>query len=297
MDASPVPLAARGCPSDGTFRCRDCNRLPRARQPVATREQRTRSRVLELARLRLRPRRPGTRLRLRLPVLAPKRAFAAPVPAARKKRSAAFTLPICMVGALLVHDLQLRHLHRNDQLVHPLPPPVQGDDSGFHFAAGTGGVRFRSGARPPSTKFRRTSVFIRHENASPGRPVGVSLQQGRDEPSRGRRLRIVSWRISRSSAVSRTSCALERLSVPRHSMDGIPYRSFYYDNALARISHQKGWGIRSICSQYITQSAKENSMTTGVLNLSFKPKAVGDFKGGRLRAACRCCAKPTGRRA
>ena len=24
-------------------------------------------------------------------------------------------------------------------------------------------------------------------------------------------------------------------------------------------------------------------------------KVVGDFKGGRLRAACCCCAKPTGR--
>ena len=37
-------------------------------------------------------------------------------------------------------------------------------------------------------------------------------------------------------------------------------------------------------------------MMTGALNLSFKPKAIGDFEGERLRAACRCCAKPTGRR-
>ena len=31
-------------------------------------------------------------------------------------------------------------------------------------------------------------------------------------------------------------------------------------------------------------------MATGVRNLSFKPKAVADFKVGRFRAACRCCA-------
>ena len=31
-------------------------------------------------------------------------------------------------------------------------------------------------------------------------------------------------------------------------------------------------------------------MMTGVRNLSFKPKAVGDFKGDRVRAACHCCA-------
>ena len=60
---------------------------------------------------------------------------------------------------------------------------------------------------------------------------------------------------------------------------------------LTRISHQKGWGIGSICSQHITQSAKENP--TDCAKLEFQ--AQGSRRGGRLRAARRCCAKPTGR--
>ena len=100
----------------------------------------------------------------------------------------------------------------------PLPPLVQGDDPGFRLAVFSAPAASASVPAPasPSTKFRRTTVFVRHENASAGRSAR------RRRSSKGARrirslppLRIVSRRISRSPDVSRTSCIWECLSVAR----------------------------------------------------------------------------------
>ena len=209
------------------------------RQLAATQEQRTRPRswALELARLRLHPRRPATGIAAEASNLGTEEIFRRARLGRKEEKK----------RGVHVADLHGRRIacpryptpppasSRNDQLAYPLPPPVQGDDPGFRFAissapAASASVperdlpRRNSGERPASSD---TKTPLRDG------PLASTFNRIRARRTFSRRrLRIVSRQISRSSAVSRTSCTWECLSVPRHSMDSVPYRSFYCDNAL-----------------------------------------------------------------
>ena len=206
-------------------------------QLAATQEQRTRPRswALELARLRLHPRRPATGIAAEASDLGAQEIFRRARLGRKEEKK----------RGVHVADLHGRRIacprsptpppasSRNDQLAYPLPPPVQG---------------MTLASASPYLRRRRRQLPFRSAASLDEIPANVRLHPTRKRlsgtarwrrPSTGarrtfsrRRLRIVSRRISRSSAVSRTSCTWECLSVPRHSMDSVPYRSFYCDNAL-----------------------------------------------------------------
>ena len=139
--------------------------------------------------------------------------------------------------------------NRNDRLAYPCCPSYRAMTMASAAPSrifGTGGVsrRFRSSARskPSSTKFRRmfSTVCLRHENASaifrsvhagPSASAFNRIQARRTLSLLPFSLRIVSWQISRSSAVSRTSCTWECLSVAHaKALDrkyNIAYQFFY----------------------------------------------------------------------
>ena len=105
-------------------------------------------------------------------------------------------------------------------------------------------------------------------------------------------LRIVSWRISRSPAVSRTSCTWECPSVAQ-ALDrkyGITCQPFYYDNALATRQKVDEEGrraapepVRLELARFEEKEDVERVVATAVLFCPRKPFINAMLDAGPLR--------------